>query len=117
MMRNFARFRGALACAAIAISVAGGALTLRASGVGDAAAGRLLAARHCGRCHGIGDATQSPLPQAPLFSAIARAWPPDHLAEALAEGIVVGHAAMPAFVFSTPEIDDLLAYMKAITQD
>jgi mono/diheme cytochrome c family protein len=39
------------------------------------------------------------------------------LAEALAEGIVVGNTGarqMPMFVLSTDEIDDLIAYLKSL---
>jgi mono/diheme cytochrome c family protein len=39
------------------------------------------------------------------------------LAEALAEGIIVGHTGdrqMPQFVLSPAEIDDLLAYLKSL---
>ena len=33
------------------------------------------------------------------------------LEEALAEGIVTGHAGMPEFVFSTEEVADMVAYL------
>jgi mono/diheme cytochrome c family protein len=41
----------------------------------------------------------------------------ENLAEALAEGIVVGHTGrrqMPQFVLSPAEIDDLIAYLKSL---
>ena len=37
----------------------------------------------------------------------------DHLAEALAEGIVVGHPIMPEFAFDPPEIYTLLTYIES----
>jgi hypothetical protein len=42
-------------------------------------------------------------------------YPVDHLAEALAEGIVVGHPMMPQFTFDPPEIDALLTYIESLS--
>jgi mono/diheme cytochrome c family protein len=40
-------------------------------------------------------------------------WPVEHLAEALAEGIMVGHEEMPEFRMTTSEIDAFLAYLES----
>ena len=42
-------------------------------------------------------------------------YPVEHLAEALAEGIVVGHPLMPEVSFDPPEIDALLTYVESLS--
>jgi mono/diheme cytochrome c family protein len=37
-----------------------------------------------------------------------------YLAEAMAEGLVIGHGPMPEFTFTPEEIDDLLAYLHSV---
>jgi hypothetical protein len=44
-------------------------------------------------------------------------YPPENLAEALAEGIVSGHPDMPEFVFEPAEIEAILAYLGALTPE
>jgi mono/diheme cytochrome c family protein len=73
--------------------------------------GRSIARANCARCHGIGPNDQSPNEEAPPFGRIVERYPIQYLAEALAEGIVVGHKEMPPFEFQTPEIESLLAYL------
>jgi mono/diheme cytochrome c family protein len=51
---------------------------------------------------------------APPFRDLPKRYPVEHLAEALAEGIVAGHPAMPRFVLEPREIDALLAYMSSL---
>ena len=41
-------------------------------------------------------------------------YPPDDLAEALAEGIMSGHPDMPQFVFRPTEIEALVAYLNTL---
>jgi mono/diheme cytochrome c family protein len=41
-------------------------------------------------------------------------YPPESLAEALAEGIVSGHPDMPEFVFKPPEIEAIIAYLDSL---
>lgn len=79
---------------------------------GDLAAGGDLADRLCARCHAIAGVGPSPVAGAPAFSGLAEKWPVDHLAEALAEGIVTRHrddVRMPEFTLSPEQIEDLLA--------
>lgn len=78
-------------------------------------AGETLAKRHCGGCHAVGPGQRSRLPRAPSFRQIAARYSVWNLQEALAEGIVVGHHAMPKFVFTPYEIQALLSYMDAFT--
>ena len=82
----------------------------------DLNAGRTLAESRCAHCHAVGREDESPIAAAPPFRHLGRKWPVDNLAEALAEGIVVGHPAMPAFAFSPPEIDDFLGWLQEIQE-
>jgi hypothetical protein len=60
---------------------------------------------------------ESPMALAPPFRELPKRYPVEHLAEALAEGIVVGHPAMPEFTFAPPEIDALLSYLQGLSED
>lgn len=51
---------------------------------------------------------------APPFRDLPKRYPVENLAEALAEGIVTGHPAMPRFTFDPPEIDALLTYIASL---
>jgi len=79
--------------------------------------GRAFAQRHCGTCHAVGHSGASPYAPAPPFRTLHERYDVEALAEALAEGIVVGHGGarqMPQFALSPAEIDDLLAYLKSL---
>jgi cytochrome c len=80
----------------------------------SAARGLELVRRNCGMCHAIGETGDSPNKQAPRFRELGRRYPIDDLAEALAEGILTGHPAMPQFRFSPAEVDDIIAYLKSV---
>ena len=96
--------------------IAAATAALPAKAGGDESAGAALADRLCARCHAIA-AGPSPVDDAPAFSELARKWPIEHLAEALAEGLVMGHredVRTTEFVFSPEEIDNLLAYLESV---
>jgi len=76
--------------------------------------GRLIVQRNCSMCHAVGRTGDSPNPAAPHFRDLSERYPIDDLAEALAEGIVVGHPEMPQFRFSSQEVSDILAYLQSI---
>jgi cytochrome c len=79
--------------------------------------GRVFAEKHCATCHAVGHTGSSPYAPAPPFRTLHERYDVEALAEALAEGIVVGHRGarqMPQFVLSPAEIDDLLAYLKSL---
>jgi mono/diheme cytochrome c family protein len=76
--------------------------------------GRTIAKARCASCHAIGPRGKSPMAEAPPFRELPKRYPVEHLAEALAEGIVVGHPAMPQFAFDPPEIDALLSYLRSL---
>jgi mono/diheme cytochrome c family protein len=77
--------------------------------------GRAIAKTKCARCHAIGAEGESPVALAPPFRVLPLRYPVEHLAEALAEGIVVGHPMMPEFTFDPPEIDALLTYIESLS--
>ncbi len=87
---------------------------VQAGGEMAADAGASLAETHCGRCHAIGGDGVSAHGDAPTFRELARRWPPESIAEALAEGIVTGHPDMPPFKFQPREIDQLLDTLRAL---
>jgi cytochrome c len=76
--------------------------------------GRAFALENCARYHAIGAAGDSPLDEAPPFRDLHALYPVEHLAEALAEGIVTGHAEMPEFRLDPEEAEDLIAYLKTL---
>ena len=80
----------------------------------DVEAGQKLAELHCSRCHAIGNQGGSLMEGAPPLRDLKLRYPVEDLAEALAEGMVTAHPQMPVFMFSTEEIDDLLAYLNRL---
>jgi cytochrome c len=78
------------------------------------ARGLALVEENCSRCHAIGREGLSPLPAAPPFRQLHERYPVEDLAEALAEGIVTGHPAMPQFVLDPTQIEDVIAYLKTL---
>ncbi len=81
--------------------------------------GRIMAESLCASCHAVGPAGDSPVTDAPPFRIFATMWPLEHLEEALAEGIMVGHPSseMPVFQFTPTEIAHLIAYMETVQTD
>lgn len=76
--------------------------------------GHAIVQRNCAVCHAIGVQGASHNPEAPPFRELHTRYPVEMLAEALAEGILSGHPAMPQFVFPPHDIDDIIAYLKSI---
>jgi cytochrome c len=99
------------ALAALVILVAAAAASAQD---GRPQAGRAFAEANCARCHAIGATGSSALAAAPAFRDLHRRYPVDQLAEALAEGIGTGHAAMPEFQLAPAQIADFLAYLKTL---
>jgi cytochrome c len=98
----------------VAFSVISVAAAARAGGAPDIEAGGQLAEKICAKCHAVGTLGKSPLEPAPPFRIFHKKWPLENLEEALAEGIVVGHKAMPAFELTTDQISDLIGYMRTL---
>ena len=78
--------------------------------------GEEIARTHCTSCHAIGRSGESPAPEAPPFRTLSQSYPVTDLEEALAEGISVGHPAMPEFQFSSDDAHALVAYLQAIQE-
>jgi cytochrome c len=76
--------------------------------------GKRLALTHCARCHSIDKVSPSPLKIAPPFRTLHERYPVETLQEALAEGIVTGHPAMPEFRFDADQVGDFIAYLKTL---
>ncbi len=83
----------------------------------DAERGMKIAQEKCARCHATGKADVSPDPKAPPFRNVGKNYPPEHLAEALAEGIVTGHNDMPEFKFDPRDVDAIIDYLEMISSD
>jgi cytochrome c len=79
------------------------------------AKGRAILEANCARCHAIGMDDTSHHEEAPPFRVVVTRYPPEDLAEALAEGIISGHPDMPEFVFQPDQIEAILAYLDTLT--
>ena len=75
------------------------------------ARGHALLEANCSRCHAISKDDVSKHPEALPLREVVKRYPPDNLAEALAEGINSGHPDMPEFVFQPPEIEAIVTYL------
>lgn len=81
------------------------------------ARGQALAETYCSACHATGLSGDSPAPEAPPFRRLSENYRVAALEEALAEGISVGHPAMPQFQFAPGDVDALVAYLQSIQQE
>ena len=104
-----------LACVA-ALALAACATHAQARGAAMLARGHHLVAQYCASCHAVGRTGESPRPESPPFRFLSRNYRVDSLEEALAEGISVGHPAMPEFQFSPDDVDAIIAYLQSIQQ-
>ena len=103
----------------ILLAVAIAASLIPQSAVGQDGAerrGRELLEANCSRCHAIGRTGSSPHAAAPTFRTLSRRYPVEGLAEALAEGLSVGHPDMPEFVFQPDDVGAILSYLKSIQE-
>lgn len=82
----------------------------------DLARGRELLETNCSRCHAVGPEGPSPLKAAPAFRTLGERYPVDDLEEALAEGIITGHAAMPELSFEPGDVAAIIAYMRSLQE-
>jgi len=90
--------------------------------IGSAAAqdlveeGRAFAEKNCANCHAVGKEGDSRLPVAPPFRTLHEKYPVENLEEALAEGIITSHPAMPVFQLEPPQIAALIEYLNSLKQ-
>jgi mono/diheme cytochrome c family protein len=66
---------------------------------------------NCASCHAIDQVSLSPEEKAPPFRDVVRRYEPAALEEALAEGIMTGHEAMPEFAFAPEQVTAIVAYL------
>jgi mono/diheme cytochrome c family protein len=106
------------AIVALAVLVAQAALPQPAAAQEQEASQRAeaLLSAQCSRCHAIGRSGASPRPDAPLFRTLSRKYPIESLAEALAQGLSVGHEDMPEFVFAPGDVGAILDYLRSIQE-
>lgn len=100
----------------LAVVIVGAAPSLSAQESTAVKRGEALLSRNCARCHATGTAGASPHPEAPPFRTLSRRYPVEGLAEALAEGLFVGHPDMPQFTFEPQDVGAIIAYLKSIQE-
>ncbi|MET0274104.1 MAG: cytochrome c, partial [Phenylobacterium sp.] len=76
--------------------------------------GRVLVQRYCAGCHAVGTSGHGLNPAAPPFRHLAERYPIENLGEALAEGILTGHPAMPEFRFGPDDVQAVIGYLTSI---
>lgn len=76
--------------------------------------GLTFVSTHCAMCHSIAKVGASPIREAPPFRILHTRYPVESLQEALAEGIMTGHPAMPQFRLDPGQIQDVLSYLKSL---
>ncbi len=102
-----------VALAAILLAPAGAPLAQTAAG-DPVELGRVIAERDCSTCHAIGRDGNSPFEGAPRWRDLQARFDVADLGEALAEGISVGHEAMPVRTYEPAEVAALIAYLKSL---
>jgi mono/diheme cytochrome c family protein len=80
------------------------------------AEGRFLVQLHCGDCHAWRDNDASRHAEAPALRTLSQNYPVSSLAEALAEGIMVGHPDMPEFRFRPEDVSAVIAWLEHIQE-
>lgn len=76
--------------------------------------GAALVEARCAACHATGRAGASPVAAAPAFRDLHRRYRVADLQEALGEGLVTTHAAMPEVVLEAGEVADVVAYLESL---
>ena len=112
-LANVGMARKSAVVAVLAVAMAFASPVFGQSSLGER--GQAIAQRHCARCHAIDDTSDSPMGLAPPFRDLSKRYAIENLAEALAEGIVTGHPAMPRFTFEPREIDALLTFIGSLS--
>ena len=97
-----------------AVVLIGLVLTLPAAAQ-DLKRGEKLLTDACGSCHAVGRGGSADK-NAPAFRTLGRRYLIESLEEALAEGFMSGHPAMPEFQFDADDVGAIIAYLKSIQQ-
>jgi len=90
------------------------ALTMASPAAAEPDRGEVLLRRHCGGCHAVGRAGESPKPPAPPLRELHKRYAPAALGEALAEGLLTGHPLMPEFRFEPDDVRAIIRYLDSI---
>lgn len=77
-------------------------------------AGRRIVQLQCVTCHAVRSGDVSRDLTAPPLRTLAERYPVTGLAEAFAQGVLVGHPNMPDFRFNATQITQILAYLQSI---
>jgi len=101
-------------CATLLVTLVVATATTGAAQEPSARRGSTLVKRHCSGCHAAGTTGASRHPAAPPLRELNRRYEPEALSEALAEGILTGHPAMPAFRFEPRDIRSIILYLNEI---
>lgn len=80
----------------------------------DRALGHQLVATYCADCHAIEPTGDSPFPEAPPFRTLGARYDVGLLEEALVEGLVSTHEAMPEFEFDPDQAQAIIAYLESL---
>lgn len=80
----------------------------------SATAGKAFVEANCSRCHAVGVSGASPMAEAPPFRGMFETYAPSDLQEALAEGIVTGHPAMPEWQLQPHQVAEVIAYLETL---
>jgi cytochrome c len=101
--------------AALLMALGAMAMTQPAAAAADLKRGEALLTRACGSCHAVGRG-DSPNKDALAFRTLGQRYPVEYLEEALGEGLMSGHPAMPEFKFEADDVGAIIAYLKSIQQ-
>lgn len=82
---------------------------------GSVARGGNLVRLRCAGCHAVELTGDSPMEAAPPFREMGRTYPVRDLQEALAEGLVTAHPAMPQIELEANEVGDVIAYLESVS--
>ena len=109
--------RHALALAVLVLTSACAASPASIAQHSREARGQAIVEQICSTCHATGRFGDSPAPEAPPFRTLSHNYRVDALEEALAEGISVGHPAMPQFAFEPDDVRAVVAYLRSIQNE
>jgi len=79
--------------------------------------GQALVETNCASCHATGFTGLSPAPEAPEFRTLSQNYRVADIEEALAEGISVGHPAMPNFTFDPEDARAIVIYLESVQEE
>lgn len=108
---------GVLALGGCAVDGSGGEAVapLESSQFGSVALGGNLVRQKCAGCHAVELTGDSPMKAAPPFREMGRTYPVRDLQEALAEGLVTAHPAMPQIELEARDVANVIAYLESVS--